>query len=593
MESEDDAQFPKGTPKVDRGPQGGKVLRFDGPMTCSIDLKAMDVDPSEYDLITLQVKADRGAVMKVALENYPEAGDISYWWVLDSMRPAFGWRTIWVDLAVAEEIKRKGQSKRRWRKGLGEGKEKQQHLRISGRIKDLESDEQGPGRRLWLGDVRLVRKAVHLDWDQSKAPYSWGRGKPLVFTYPLTVTNRLDRPVTAELLLEPYDVHSSRAELDQSNVELAPKETKTVSAKVMLPAGVAEAKPALYCERYLAKARAVGVADSTVTILRSSDPIHLTVTVPIDESKMKLPLFPRPSTLPESVTKFDRQMAEKKAARDPDELIKIAMQHGLREYGKDRQDEIHYLQTFLAAAWLYDLTGDKKHLSKAAQLAEALPDIWEKWYSDYQSRPIRVISNGIVARWNEGHHYTLSLGWLVMGAQRSPYLYTGINAGAGSASALAYAFDIVAANLTLEKRQEIIDGFFLPAGIQARNHYIGDGNQQATANATAMYAGLTARNWPLVSFAYSSHHGYEAILEWCFGDDGVQLRKNYQTYTMRPLLWMSEMLYGCGVNAYERHRKRLSQIVHADTRAKGQGGPFQDMYFWEYVKHNRLAGSGD
>jgi hypothetical protein len=282
------------------------------------------------------------------------------------------------------------------------------------------------------------------------------------------------------------------------------------------------------------------------------------------------------------------QLAEEKAARDPDELIEIAMKHGLREYGRDRQGEHHYLQTFLAAAWLYDLTGEEKHLAKAAKLAEALPEIWQKWYRDYESKPVRVISNGIVSRWNEGHHYTLSLGWLVMGAQRSPYLYTGVNAGAGSASSLAWAFDIIAADLAPEQRQRIIDGFFVPTGIQSRNHYIGDGNQQATADATAMYAGLAARNWPLVSFAYSSHHGYQAVLKRSFGDDGVQLRKNYQTYTMRPLLWMSELLYGSGLNAYKRHEKRLSQIVHADTRTRGQGGPFQDMYFWEYVKKNRL-----
>jgi hypothetical protein len=155
-------------------------------------------------------------------------------------------------------------------------------------------------------------------------------------------------------------------------------------------------------------------------------------------------------------------------------------------------------------------------------------------------------------------------------------------------SGIMYAFDMLAPKLDAATRRDIINGFFVPAGIQCRNHYIGDGNQQATADVTALYAGLAARNWPLVSFAYSSEHGYGAILEWCFDDDGVQLRKNYQTYTMRPLLWAGELLHGSGLNLYERHERRLKQIVRADTRAKGMGGPFQDHHFWQYVRKNRL-----
>ena len=563
--------------------------RFDGPFNERIDLASSGVEPAQYDLIVLDVEADRGAVMKLGLENYPRAGDIAYWWVLDSMRGAFRRTTIWVDLRVPEEIKAGGDKRARWRKGMAADSRDRRGLQISGSVKDLGSHKQGPGRRIWVGDVRFVKKAIHLDWDQRKAPYTWGRGRDLVFTYPLELTNRLDRSVTARLALRPFEVTHARATLSAQTVRLSPGQMRTVDARVSLPAAVAAAKPPLYCERFLATATAEGIADSTVTILRSSDPIHLTVTVPVDEKRMGASLFPRPRGLPASLTRFDEEAARRHADRAPEELIEVAMQHGLYQYGKDTHGVGQFRKTFIAAAWLYDVTGEQEYLRTATRLAEALPGIWEKFERAYRAEPVRVISNGVVARWNAGNHYTLGLGWLVLGTQRSPYYYGRSGNGAGGGmGALAYAFDVIAPKLDDARRARIIEGFFLPAGIQARNHYIGDGNQQATANVTALYAGLAARNWPLVSFAVSSEHGYHAILEWCFDDDGVQIRKNYQTYTLRPLLWASELLYGRGVNLYERYERRFAQTVNADTKAKGKGGPFQDGYFWEYVKRNRL-----
>jgi hypothetical protein len=267
------------------------------------------------------------------------------------------------------------------------------------------------------------------------------------------------------------------------------------------------------------------------------------------------------------------------------------MRHGLYQYGyaKDVHNVGQYRQTLISAACLYDLTGQQQYLQTAKQLLLALPEIWTKWYREYEQQPVRIISSGIVARWNDRSHYTLGLGWLVMGTQRSPYYYgvSGNGAGGGM-GALAYAFDIISPQLDETARQKIIDGFFLPVGIQCRNHYIGDGNQQMTADAAAIYAGILARNWPLVSFGYSSEHGFQAVLEGCFDDNGVQLRKNYQTYTMRPIFWAGEVLYGAGLNVYENHKKRLTQVVAADTRAKGQGTPFQDEEFWQFVRDKRF-----
>lgn len=594
MQSAEALDLTKGTLKPASGPNGGKALLFSdatGSFAGRIDLIALGVNPKDFDLIKIEVKADRGAFMRIGVENHPNAADLSYWYILDSLRGPFEWKTIWVDLTRPEEIKSRGGKRQSWRKGMAEGSEKAQGIVIRGNVSDRNRKEQGPNRRIWLGKLRFVKEAVHLDWDQTKAPYTWGDGKDLVYTYPLTVTNKLDKPVTAKLRLAPFEAKEARAALEQETVQLKPKEAKTVKAMLTLPAAVAAMKEPLYCERFSAFARAEGIADSEVTIVRSSDPIHLTVTVPFPEEKMQFPLLPRPSKLPDSVLQFGKEVARQNAgARSPEALIEGALQYGLYRYAQDGHQAGQFRKTLTAAAYLYDFTGEEKYKQIATTLLEALPRIWQKWYEEYEKDTVREISAGIVSRWGERNHYVLGLGWLVMGTMRSPYLYRkgGGNGHAGSVSSLAYAFDIMASSLTPEERDDILEGFFVPAGLQCRNHYIGDSNQQATLDVTAMYTGLATRNWPLVSFAYSSEHGLQSIAKWCFDDDGIQIRKNYQTYTLRPMLWSMELLYGRGLNLYERDKERLELFVHANPGAKGKGKPFEDKYFWEFVEEERI-----
>jgi hypothetical protein len=57
---------------------------------------------------------------------------------------------------------------------------------------------------------------------------------------------------------------------------------------------------------------------------------------------------------------------------------------------------------------------------------------------------------------------------------------------------------------------------------------------------------------------------------------------------MRPIFWTGEVFCGAGLNVFEKQKRRLTQIVAADTRAKGQGAPFQDEEFWQFVKGKRL-----
>jgi len=551
---------------------GGITGRGDASFEGRIDLKAKGVDPRDFDLIKIEVQAARAAFLRISLENYPEDGDLSHWYVLDCIRGPVGWTTIWIDLRLPEEIKKAGAFK-----GMENADPAARGLRIQGSVKDTGRAAQGETRTLSLGAIRFVEKAVDLDWDQTQAPYTREEGGDLVFTYPLTVTNRLAQPVKAGLALLPAQVKHASATLAEPQVDLQPGEVKVVRAAVRLPGAIVDQSPPLYCERFEARAEAVGIPDSTVTLLRSSDPIHLTVTVPIAEEKLQFPLLPLPKSLPANIVRFDADQARARLADDPGKIIAAAMAGGINvQEGTPNS----FTPAIVSAAYLYHFTGDKQVLAVAARYFAALPEIWKKHADAWQAQPVRIISSGIVV----GN--TLNLGWRVGGTQRSPYQYgTGGNEKGGGMSSIGYAFDMIATDLDPGMREKVIAGFFLPAAVQSRNHYIGDGNQQATADTTTLFGGLLARNWPLVSFACSSEHGIQNIIDWTFSDQGLHLRKNYQTYSIRPVLWLGEILCARGIDLYAPNRERLETIVHASSKDQPA---FQDQYFWTFVREERL-----
>lgn len=561
------------------GPGGKRVLVSDGKLTGRFDLAALKIDPLKFDLIKIEVKADARAWVVLSLENYPTAGDKCNWYCLDAVRGAQDWKTIYADLKRPEERYKAGRAG-----GIAEEAPDTPILSFRTWISDTKRDAQGPGRRAWLSNLRLTKKAIDLDWDQSKAPYSWEEGKDLTFTYPLSLTNRLTKPTTAMVSLVPFRAQHAQAEVADPRVRLKPGETKTVQASVTLTAAVAAQQKPLYCERFEVFAEAEGIADSRVTVLRSSDPIHLTVTVPIPEEKLKFPFLPRRRELPATITGLDDRhrlgilkQAEAVRPEDLEECLSTSIQpdeyvrRGFGYAGSTGQSDAgwRYMKGLTACAFLYDDTGEKKYLDKGVALllkaAEMFPADWQKW----KQAPLAVQGHGIFAP------NTLSLGWST-GSMNLPYHH--------NRHGMFNDFDLLAADMEPQSRKKIIENLIVPAAIQMRNHYFGLTNQQDVVNYPVLYAGLVARNWPLVSFAFSSEHGLQGQIKWGFGDFGLCNEGHYQLATIFPILWGTELMQGLGVNLYD---ERLCMILHspaATAIGKGFKGPFL-----EFADANRFS----
>jgi len=547
------------------GPDGEKVLRCDGYFAGRIDLGVLGIDPRNYDMLMIEAKAGRGAFMRVSLENYPGEGELSHWYVLDSGRGPFDWQTIRIDLRKPEEIKPP-----RAYKGMASKDPSRRGLQLVGR----------PGRgtdRLWLGRIRIAKRAIDLDWDQRKAPYTWGKGKDkdLVFDYPLELTNRTRKPLTVKIWMEPFEVTHAKAELTEEKVKLAPGQVKALTARVSLPAAVAAAKDPLYTERFAVFAEAEGLEDSRVTITRSSDTIHLVATVPIPEEKLRFPLFPvAPKSLPQSVIHFGIEPAKKALPEDVDALLAACKEDFIRN--------TDYMQSLASAGYLYNMTDDKQYFGIARRLLEALPEIWRHREAEFLKRGVQPIAHCIVSP------SALDLGWRIGGTQRPPYFYgLGGNGRFGNLSSIAYIFDLLAPELDEKFQQRFIQEFLLPAGIRARNHYNGPNNMQLTQNIAALYGGLAARNWPLVAFTYHAEHGLMPLLTWAFGEDGLlRGETEHHTYAVNPLLWTTELLYGVGVDLYG---ERLHTIVHSrSAQALKKSYLHKDMT--AYIDQSRFAG---
>lgn len=544
---------------VAEGPKQEQVARFDDAFAIRFDLAPRGIDFHNFDLIKLQVKADAHAFLVVSLENFPNPGELAHWYVLDAARLEQPWRTIWIDLHKPEEVKQAGTFK-----GGNTTDPAARGLVVQGRVAEIRRSIQGRGRSIWLSDVRLVKKSLDLDWNQSRAPYTWDRGKDLVYTFPLTLTNKSDLPATALLRLVPLDARGAQATLSESRLKLRPGETKSIEAKLALPAGLAEKAPPLYCERFEAIAAVDGLPDSDVTILRSSDPIPLSVTVPLPEAKLRFPLLPAVSTIPEEVTQFtakNRAAALVAAQEVSADDLSIAMGDPYTPFdptygfgfGSSKHERAlasgRYRVGLTACAFLYDFTLDKQFLEKGTQLLLKAAELFPKRLDDWRTTPYSPISQGIFAM------NLLQTGW-ALGSMRWPYAY--------DRHGIFNDFDLLARDMDPAARAKIIRDFMVPAAIQMRNHYFGLTNQQDVVNYPVLYAGLVSRNWPLVSHAYDSPHGLLSQIKYNFDDDGLAAEGNYHKPTIEPILYACELLRGRGIDLYD---ERLSTILHSPGAA--------------------------
>jgi len=481
------------------------------------DLAAMDLDFGKFDLLKFDCKLEGGRVyLVIGLEHAPFAnGRFIDWYPADSATEPFGWKTFSLDLKWPEEVK-----------GVAPEGCRKLYIRVSP-YETARTDEE-PWRKLTFDNFRLVKKVIDVEWDQRKAPYGYNEKGDLVYTYDLHVANIDERPHTVVGSLDTSQLVHGEAEVERERFELQPGELIMFKVRVSLPAESLKGLKPLYCERVHPSFRAEDVPDSDATILRSSDPIPLTVTVPVP-GKVEPPFVTE-----QAMKVYDARYVKPRAELALQGKVSLGLKEGELQYLRkgwiDDGDTVQHLGR------LYLETREKRYAEAARRIILAYADGHKRRAGALRDRGGTGVQTIHATRFNST---TLSGGWFMRP------LVTGYDAIHHSGV------------LSEADKRHILDDFFLPMAIIMRNHLIGLGNQQCEVNYVINYVGLLARNWPLVSFAYSSHEGLRSQIRSNFSEDGFASEGHYHYAVLIPLVNQAELMAQAGADVYDDDMKRL------------------------------------
>jgi hypothetical protein len=486
-------------------------------VTIEKDLSALRLNLDDYDYLKFDCKLEGGRVyLVIGLEHAPYAkGRFVDWYPADSATEPFDWRTVCLDLRWPEEVR-----------DVAPPETRKLYIQVS--PYETARTDEAPWRKITFDNFRLVKKVIDVDWDQRKAPHETTAEGDLLFTYDLRVANTDDKPHTVVGRLETKELVHAKAAMEKEQFRLDPGEVIMFKVRVWFPAASLRTLKPLYCEPVYAWFRAEGVADSETTILRSSDAIPLTVTVP-------LPGDAQPPFVPDHMLRtYDERFVKPKAERALDGRVALELKNRALHYAHESWTHDGYTAQHLGR--LYRDTGDRKYAEAARRIILTYAEGHARAAGAFRDRGNTGVQTIHATRFNTT---TLGAGWFMR--------------------PLLNGYDAIHDSGVLSEADKrcILDDFFLPMAIIMRNHLIGLGNQQCEVNYVINYVGLLAKNWPLVSFAYSSHEGLLSQIRYNFSEDGFASEGHYHYAVLIPLVNQAEIMTQAGVNVYGEEIKRL------------------------------------
>lgn len=500
-----------------------------------IDLKKLGVDPHDYDELRFDLKPLGSQVgLHAALFGMPGPNDVSSWYTkfrTGTGEWAFGRFELRVDDDGAFLYPENVQT------GL---------LRF-----DLSPRLLGfPGEPKWrkaiLRNPCLIKWAVATDFEPRDVMIVTD-DKEIAYTFPLRLTNRMDKPVTAIIEIDPEKGLKSFATepSGKTSVELAAGAEKIVPIRIFMTAAVAKALAPGYGERICPKVSVEGLADSETQPLLGYRNMYMWAVVPArcepwtpaklqarvaeaagvgsvdgwrkgivaqaDEAlKYDFPAYDwwsKPGTKPGRVPHWgnsyrcpeckDGQLRQvtpndldhhvcprcKKTFENDPHLEQCARQ----EYASHRFADIRNL----AMAWL--LTGEAKYADKSITMmlayAEAHPTMS---IADHRS----------TAGGSRLAQRTLATTWFL------PHFAEG------------YALLAAYPGLDSAKRKRI-DEFLMDEGLRVQRHGCEFNNQQAEHIRTYGTVAMATGYWPLLGEALHGDFGWNPMVEFAYSGDGV------------------------------------------------------------------------
>jgi len=574
-------------------PTGQVVLEYAETSPLKTRSYFVDLDREQVegtDTLQFEYKiVDAPARVLAAVHGYPDPGDQRRYYLHKRPHPHGQWQRVWLDLHHDDDGD--------WfsAKGVPEGKVR---VEFQIRLFDMGETEAEPRVAVRFADVQLVRHPLKLTTDLHDVRMIRTR-EEVGSEYAMTLTNRLDQPQRARLLIDDAALDHFAVSLPAEAIELAPGEAKTIPVRITTSAETAATLPTLYAERAPIFAVTTDAPGEVTPWHRGYLLYSLTAAVPPDVDREGAPWLHAEAQRQRALSRAEqrdraaRQIA--KIVKQAESLLDISpIPPGEPSLHGNPNQMVHKgfksQMRFRGPGKIW--VDSEKRLLTEAERAELSPA---------QHRAIGYSHH----RFLSSAAHTLALAWWLTGraefaerardillayAERYPHwprtqpssLAFGAKVGMGTLQEswwfrpLPLAFDLVRGSGVLSAAQDrqIVEGLMVPVAVTIRQHRI-EANQQAESNAAMGLGALLAERWDLVADTIDSGGGLRAQWRNDFDADGYSSERDmaYHFAALAPFVELAAAYEQVGIDLFDRDFKRLFDAPIAYAPDQLPGGP--------------------
>ena len=512
--------------------------------TMSFDLDKLGLNPRRFDEIHIRFKPVGGIVLFMPeLTAFPVKGLRRHWYSKIVMNPG-EWTTARFDLRLDDDG---------WQRG--DWDTRTLNLRMVKRF--LRTPGEPAWRDVHIASIAFVHRPVDVSFDEFAATVERDK-KEVRWTYELRVANRLGRAAKVRVRLATGTFREFQPSWRRRTLDLAPREVRTLLLTMNIPAERAAQLPALYSEKAQLFARCDGEDGVEITPLHGFRPRYLWATIPPQKTALDLPPLK-----PDSQEKFLARAATALDAEwgvplhgpaihpqgyiDPDTSENLQpltwFRHEARKAEKVYTDEKYtlahitgiHVENFKRAR----LLAEASIVGGDPVFAEASRDVFLEYAHWYPFMP--ATAPGSTAGRTRLGQSTLM----------TAFIFANVTD--------AYARLCESGVLRDSDRERIESGFLVPEMRALYGHTVEYSNM--TVHHYEAYTRCVVamqRHWNLFGEALYGDHGFHAMVDRSFTEDGMSLEGGvYHWFTLSPLMDFVRQMDRYGVNVLGDRFKRV------------------------------------
>jgi hypothetical protein len=518
------------------------------------DLKKLKINPLFYDEIRIRFKTARSIVFFASkLTDYPVKDLHRNWYSKVDIQPE-KWIDARFDLRLDDDGWFKNQQKR-------DG----QFLNLTLYKRYLRIPGEPPERKVIIASIKFIRYPVSISFDEFAAKLTRNEGKiPLLYggkiswLYKINLRNNLTTEKEIVLSANTSRLKHFKTDWTRKELTLKPREYRTIELEISIPESAVSKLPELYSEPVEVLVKVKGSKTPAISPLLGFRPRYLWGTIPPKHAKLHLN-HPKKSESKKIIAAADKALDEEWGVplhgpglhpqgyidkKTNSKLDPISwFRHKSRKTGRKLDSREVYLafvgQIHIGNFKRADLLGKAWELTGEIKYASAARDVFLEYVHWYPFLPVTgAASTSGMSRLDANSLMTCF------------WFKNAIN---------AYARIQHTPALGDKDRKLIEKGFFVPEMKSMYAHNIEYSNMQVHHFETYTCAAIMLEKyWNLLGDALYGSHGFNAIVERTFTEDGLSHEgRVYHWFTLAPLMEFIRQMQSYGLNVMSPRFKRV------------------------------------